>query len=218
MSTETYFNPPYSQHVKTNVGKLFLNAINKCFPSGHVLKKVMNRNTIKISYRCMPNLKKEINRHNNQILKPKPTTTEAGCNCNDETDCPMPGKCLTDRLVYKATVCGPDIETETYTGVTKNTFKKRYYGHTSSFRNREHEFSTTLSAYIWNLKDKDQEYDVRWQVIDRGPEFNPTSRKCILCIKEKYHIIHNPDGSSLNSRSELFSTCRHRTKKLLSNI
>ena len=175
--------------------------------------EIMNRNTIKISYRCMPNLKKEINRHNNKILKPKPTTIEAGCNSNVETDCPMPGKCLTDRLVYKATVNGPDIEPETYTGVTKNTFKKRYYGHTSSFRNREHEFSTTLSAYIWNLKDKDQEYDVKWQVIDRGPEFNPTSRKCILCIKEKYHIIHNPDGSSLNSRSELFSTCRHKTKQ-----
>ena len=71
--------------------KLFLDAIDKCFPTGHVLKKVMNRNTIKISYRCMANLKKEISRHNNQILKPKLTTTEAGCNCNDETDCPMPG-------------------------------------------------------------------------------------------------------------------------------
>ena len=99
----------------------------------------------------MPNLKKEISRHNNQILKPKPTTTEAGCNCNEETDCPMPGKCLTDRLVYTATVTGPDIETETYTGVTKNTFKKRYYGHTNSFRNREHQFSTTLSAHILTL-------------------------------------------------------------------
>ena len=32
---ETYFNPPYSLHVKTNVGKLFLDAIDKCFPTGH---------------------------------------------------------------------------------------------------------------------------------------------------------------------------------------
>ena len=55
---ETYFNPPYSLHVKTNVGKLFLNAIDKCFPAGHILKQVMNRNNIKISYRCMPNLNK----------------------------------------------------------------------------------------------------------------------------------------------------------------
>ena len=39
---ETYFNPPYSLHVKTNVGKLVLNIIDKCFPAGHILKKVMN--------------------------------------------------------------------------------------------------------------------------------------------------------------------------------
>ena len=105
-----------------------------------------------------------------------------------------------------------------YTGVTKNTFKQRYYGHSSSFRNREHEFSTTLSSYIWKLKDDQQDYDIRWQVIDRGREFNPTTRKCLLCMKEKYHIIHNSDGSSLNARSELFSTCRHRTRNLLSNL
>ena len=166
----------------------------------------------------MPNLKKEISRHNSKILKPKPTTLEATCNCIQKTDCPMPGRCLTDRLVYKATVTGPNIETETYTGVTKNTFKQRYYGHSSSFKNRENEFSTTLSTHIWKMKDRDEEFDVNWQVIDRGPEFNPTNRKCLLCIKEKYHIIHHPDGSSLNLRSELFSTCRHRTSKLLCNI
>ena len=98
---ETYFNPPYSLHVKTNVGKLFLNAIDKCFPAGHVLKQVMNRNNIKIKYKCMPNLKKEISRHNSKILKPKPTTSEAECNCLQSSECPMPGKCLTNRLVYK---------------------------------------------------------------------------------------------------------------------
>ena len=93
--------------------------------------------------------------------------------------------------MYRATVTGHDIETATYTGVNKNTFKKRYYGHKNSFRNREHQFSTTLSAHIWNLKDKDQEYDVKWQVLDRGPEINPTTQKCLLCIKEKYHMIHS---------------------------
>ena len=166
----------------------------------------------------MPNLKKEISRHNSKILKPKSTTSEAGCNCLQTSECPMPGKCLTNRLVYKATVTGPNIPTETYTGVTKNTFKQRYYGHSSSFRNREQEFSTTLSSHIGSLKDDDKEYDIRWQVIDRGREFNPTTRKCLLCMKEKYHIIHNSYGSSLNLRSELFSTCRHRTKNLLSNL
>jgi hypothetical protein len=74
-----------------------------------------------------------------------------------------------------------------------------------------------LSSYIWKLEDENKNYDIGWEVIDRGKEFNPTSRKCLLCIKEKFHIIHHPAGSTLNSRSELFSTCRHRCDKLLSN-
>ena len=39
----------------------------------------------------------------------------------------------------------------------------------------------------------------------------------VLCIREKYFIIFQPEGASLNSRSELFTTCRHRKKQLLAN-
>ena len=70
--------------------------------------------------------------------------------------------------------------------------------------------STTLSSYIWDLKDLDLNYDISWCVIDRGKPSNPVTRRCNLCIKEKFHIIFQPEGASLNKRSELFSTCRHR--------
>ena len=214
----TYFNPPFSLNVQTNIGEKFLKAIDRCFPIHHPLRKVMNRNTIKISYKCMPNLKCEIAKHNSKVLKkPEAEATPPGCNCRDRNQpCPLDGKCLTDKLIYKATVVESDNTTNTYTGVTKRTFKKRYYGHTSSFRNRSGEHSTTLSAHIWKLSDLDKDYTIRWSTIDRGKEFNPTSRKCLLCLKEKFHIIHHPAGSSLNLRSELFSTCRHRCDKLLS--
>ena len=33
------------------------------------MSKVINRNTVKISYKCMPNMKKAIGRHNNNVLK-----------------------------------------------------------------------------------------------------------------------------------------------------
>ena len=48
-----WFNPPYSKSVKTNVGKLFLRLINKHFPPTHKYRKIINRNTIKISYSCL---------------------------------------------------------------------------------------------------------------------------------------------------------------------
>ena len=84
------------------------------------------------------------------------------------------------------------------------------------FVNLQH--STTLSSYIWDLKDKNKRYNIKWTAIDRAPRFNPITKKCRLCLKEKYYIIFQPDGAQLNERSELFSTCRHRRKDLLANI
>ena len=78
--------------------------------------------------------------------------------------------------------------------------------------------STTLSSYIWELKDKNLDYNIKWTAVDRAPRFNPITKKCRLCLKEKYYIIFQPEGAELNERSELFSTCRHRTRDLLSNV
>ena len=51
----TWFHPPYSKHVATNVGKKFLLIVNDCFRQDHPLRKIFNKNTLKISYSCMPN-------------------------------------------------------------------------------------------------------------------------------------------------------------------
>ena len=64
-----WFNPPFSVNVKTKVGNYFLNLIRKHFPPRHKFSKLFNRNTIKVSYSCMPNIKAEIHKHNKNILK-----------------------------------------------------------------------------------------------------------------------------------------------------
>ena len=48
--------------------------------------------------------------------------------------------------------------------------------------------------------------------------YNPLSKKCRICLKEKYFIMHRRDGSTLNKRSEVYNTCRHRRGKLLVNV
>ena len=40
-----WFNPPYSLNVRTNVAKIFLNLIYKCFPKGHKLHKLLTGTT-----------------------------------------------------------------------------------------------------------------------------------------------------------------------------
>ena len=52
----TWFNPPYSLDVSTNVAREFLQLLDTHFPPGHILHSVCNRSTIKVSYRSLPNI------------------------------------------------------------------------------------------------------------------------------------------------------------------
>ena len=95
-----WFNPPYSANVKINVGKIFMRLADKHFPRHHKYYKLFNRNNIKLSYSCMPNMNKIIRLHNSKIMKnPAPSTTKT-CNCRRKTDCPMDGNCLSECLIY----------------------------------------------------------------------------------------------------------------------
>jgi hypothetical protein len=219
----TWFNPPYSESVATNVGKNFLTLLDKCFPPGHQLRKILNRNTIKISYSCMPNMKQIISTHNKSTMKAvkteEPTQITRNCNCRKQQTCPLEGNCLTSEVVYQATVTRQDnLKEETYLGLTENSFKTRFNGHTSSFRNEKQKNATTLSQYIWKLIDISVPYTLKWKVIAHSKPYSTSSKRCNLCLTEKYFIIHKPHMSTLNNRNELISSCRHRRKHLLCNV
>ena len=139
-----------------------------------------------------------------------------GCNCQNHP-CPLETQnCQTNQVIYRATVTDEDNKVNTYTGLTRNTFKKRFNGHTHTFNHRDAP-STTLSSHVWRLKDQNKNFEINWKLVDRATDFNPTTRKCRLCLKEKFYIIFQPEGASLNKRSELFSACRHRLRLLLEN-
>ena len=63
-----WFNPPYSHSVKSNIGAQFLKIISETFPKSSSLYKIANRSKIKVSYRCMPNMKAIISRQNHKTL------------------------------------------------------------------------------------------------------------------------------------------------------
>ena len=64
----TWFNPPYSKNVETNVGKCFLSLIDMHFPKSNPLHKIFNRYTLKLSYSCMGNIKTIISNHNKAVI------------------------------------------------------------------------------------------------------------------------------------------------------
>ena len=69
------------------------------------------------------------------------------------------------------------------------------------------------------MKDK---YDItpslKWYIIKSVPGYSNISKRCMLCLHEKYEILNYPDQQKLlNKRSELVLKCRHINKFLLSN-
>ena len=106
-----WFNPPYSRNVATNIGRKFLRIIDESFPPTHALRKIFNRNTVKLSYSCMPNMKNIISAHNKHILNsvPQPTDTRSKeCNYRHKEKCPLDGNCQASGIVYQATVTRDD--------------------------------------------------------------------------------------------------------------
>lgn len=218
-----WFNPPYSANVATNIGQKFLNIIDQCFPQNNPLRKAFNKNNLKLSYSCMPNMKNLISGHNNQLLNPTTATnneteTDNLCNCRNKELCPLPGKCQTQSIVYQARVIRVDNgKEETYVGLTAGSFKTRFNNHNYSFRNPTHKNSTELSKHIWKLKDANVQHSIKWKIVKKCRAYSSKSKKCNLCLYEKFIIVCHPNLCTLNSRNELISTCRHRRKYLLSH-
>ena len=74
---------------------------------------------------------------------------------------------------------------------------------------------TELSKYLWELKEKNEELTVSWKILAKARAYSNLSKRCNLCIEEKYFIITNPQMATLNKRNELVSTCRHRRNYIL---
>jgi hypothetical protein len=76
---------------------------------------------------------------------------------------------------------------------------------------------TTLSTYFWQVKEEVGDPDVSWKILESNiSTFNPVTKTCNLCLREKYNIVLNPHLASLNSRQEIFAHCRHMGSKLIS--
>ena len=213
-----WYNPPYSKNVATKIGKKFLRLINEEFNKDHVLHKILNKNTVKLSYCCMNNMKAIINKHNRAILnKQSREDNTSECNCRRPSECPLNGKCKTSSIVYQATVTSDqnDNSKETYIGLTENSFKTRYNNHKTSFNNEDKRTNTELSNHIWKLKDKGSNYNINWKIITRAKAFNPVNNSCNLCTAEKYYIVSHPSKATLNERREIITTCRHSHRQLL---
>ncbi len=213
-----WFNPPFNLAVATDIGRKFFALLDRHFRPNHRLYKIINRNNVKLSYSCMPNVSKIIQSNNNRVLQQR-QNVDSGlspktCNCRT-APCPLGGKCLTQSVIYEATL-KTSSDVHTYIGLTEGPFKTRYNGHKQTFRHEKYRSGSEISKKVWELKDMNQNHCITWRVLQRAHAYKGGGSSCDLCATEKLHILKNP--TSLNKRSELVSKCRHARKFLLSCV
>ena len=185
-----------------------------CLVHGKALSKLLNRQTVKISYCCTKNIRTTIQNHNAKVLnsvEPRPQLKR--CSCREKDKCPLQNDCADRKdVIYHAQI--EEGEKKQYIGSTQE-FKKRYYAHKESFRNEASKNKTTLATHIWEKK-LNPEPKITWSILADAPSYRLGSRHCDLCLTEKVFILENIGNPSyLNRRSELAQKCRHRAKYLL---
>ena len=213
-----WYNPPFSKSVKTDLGRKFLYLLKKHFPENHKLHKIINKNTVKLSYSCTKNIKRVIQSHNSKILNKKETNSKT-CSCPKakKKDCPLQNKCLSSCIVYEAKVKKTG---KNYIGISEKDFKSRLSAHNFSFRHEHYQKATTLSKHVWET-NQSPEPDIEWSILKQSTGRKPCDRECQLCLEEKLQILKQRNNPNcLNRRSELSNRCVifHRSKQKLDEV
>ena len=101
-----------------------------------------------------------------------------------------------------------------YYGTCGGEFKSRLYNRMKSFRDNE----TELSKYICQLKDESENYNIRWKIFMSTSLYKCGTRRCDLCLTEKYVIARADQEHLRNKRTAIISKCHHRNKYLIKNV
>ena len=219
-----WFNPPYSKSVTTNVGKYFLKLLEKHFPKHHKFRKIFNRNTVKVSYSCLPSMKARVNQHNKKVLRK--TDNEEGteitrtCSCPSDAECPLDNICLDRDVLYSAKITSDlnNYGTKIYKGICSTTFKERLGNHKKAFNHERYELDSELSKEVWRIKRKGGQFYIKWEKDRNHASYKPETRRCSLCDYEKLAIALYEGDNLINKRNEIISRCRHRLKYKLKNL
>ena len=99
-----------------------------------------------------------------------------------------------------------------YLRISEDEFKARYYNYYMSFRNKGHEKKTELSKYVWEVKDKGDNFTIKWSVAAKASRYICASKRCDLYLTEKLLIAKADPRTLLNRISDIVSKCCHSNK------
>ena len=218
-----WFNPPFNQAVENNIGKEFTSLLEKHFPRHHKYRKLFNRSNVRLSYSCTPNVQSIIQNHNRKILQEPVVAREeqqsCSCTANNKANCPLDNQCMRSAITYKAVVdAGEGVLDQQYLGATESPWKLRFGNHKQSFLKEHKRNESSLSIYLWELKERGINANVTWSIDAQSFPYRCGSRKCDLCLTEKLAILKSDSSITLNKRSEILNKCRHAAKFKLNRV
>ena len=124
-------------------------------------------------------------------------------------------------VLYKCIASTPTKPQRAYIWMwMEDEWKRRYYNHTKSFRNKRYKNETSLCSYTWKIKKKTGQIPaLTWSIIRTVPAHSDTAKKWALCLHEKWKTLMypNPMEELLNKLFEIMCRCPHQRKYLLSN-
>ena len=214
-----WFTPPWNVQVKTNVGREFFKILDESFTEPH-LKRIFNRNTIKLGYSTTRNLNQHIKGHNAKLARGAETVSNRECNCRNPTECPLLGKCVQHNVLYSAKVIEAGVEDVVlgeYFGCTDH-FKTRYSNHKKSLCHEIYKNETELSRFVWKKREEGIATRIIWSIVRKAPTYKSGSHLCCLCTLEKIMIIEQKKrigNEVLNERIDMGRKCPHKMKAKL---
>ena len=107
-----------------------------------------------------------------------------------------------------------------YLGQTMRTFKERLGNHKQSYKKASHRKDTSLSEFIWDLKQKGKQWSITYEKVKECKLYQRESGVCQLCQEEKmeiFKLLQNQPNTTINKRTELLRHCLHSKNDLLCN-
>ena len=157
--------------------------MDRHFLKTHQLHELLNSNNVKVSY--ISYFKSAINSHNKNMLTEQEKYSP--CNCRDKTSYQLNGCYQYKNLIYSCKVSTPDIKKyhPHYIGLTEHKFKdekdNRFFKNVSKWNSRE--------CSNFTCGKRKEKIKVGWSILKMVKLYLAASKKCILYLTEKYHII-----------------------------
>ena len=184
--------------------------VSESFPKSHKLSKILNRNTTKISYSCLPNIGSKILADASNKYKGPTVDFNPPCIGHRNNSCPVVGgKCNLKNNVYNAKLVTAE-SIYNYVGISENPLRMRIATHKYSIKTDKNQ--TELSAKAKELESKNITYQIEYHILENSEAYKPEIKRCKLCTVEIYYIIFWGFENLINSKMELTGKCCHRNK------